>query len=532
MIVVGYLRLSRDEDKENYSSIESQQDIIREYAKKHNWKVSKFYIDDNYSGYTFNRPAFNELIEDVENDRVDIIIAKDLSRIGRHNAKMLLFIESIQQKGKRILLPEEGRGYDSNNDDDEILGIKTWYNERYVKDISRKIKSNMRAKQKKGELVMGNHYGYLKDEKNKAKLYVDENIRPIIELIFKLYIDGLGYKKICDVLNEKKYLTPSQYLKERHANNGRVFKNTVSDKWQTHNIQRIIQNPLYAGTLTTHKKENKHVKGKQQLVNKEDNFVFEDHHELIISKEDFMLAQNINKKRVSIKEQNGIQYSNYKNNSKYDYIFSSFIYCGDCGYSMTGLNLRKKPKVTRGYNCVQYTKYGLNRCINHAIKEDELLMSFKNYLIDKRDKFLDMLNSYNFEESKKDINKKLNVYKKELSNIEEELKILFNQKIKDLIRESNEEFKRIIESSYEQLENDKKNKIKELTFKIKDLEKKNEEEMKIKLKTTIDIFNNIINKDKPERKHLELILNKITIFKDGSIEVELKPDIKELTEDK
>ncbi len=126
MNVVGYVRLSRDEDKENYSSIEAQKEIIIEYAKRFNWEISGMYIDDNYSGYTFDRPDFRRMKEDIENGRIDIIIAKDISRIGRHNAKTLLFIEEVQLMGKRILLPEEGGGYDSEADDDDILGIKTW----------------------------------------------------------------------------------------------------------------------------------------------------------------------------------------------------------------------------------------------------------------------------------------------------------------------------------------------------------------------------------------------------------------------
>ncbi|KNY26880.1 recombinase family protein [Pseudobacteroides cellulosolvens] len=535
MNVVGYVRLSRDEDKENYSSIVAQKEIIIEYAKKLNWEICRMYVDDNYSGYTFDRPAFNRMKEDIENGKVDVIIAKDISRIGRHNAKTLLFIEYVQTNGKRLVLPEEGSGYDTESDDDDILGIKTWYNERYVKDISKKIKANMHIKQRKGELVMGNLYGYIKDPNNKSKLYIDENIRPIIQLIFKLYIDGLGYKKISDILNEKSYPTPSAYIKQKHAESGRVFKNLVSDLWQTHNIQRIVQNDLYIGTLWTHKKQNKKIGGKQEKVKKEEQYCFENHHEAIISKEDFELAQQINNKRRSLIDYSGKSFSNvkatYKGNAKYDYIFSSFVFCGDCGFAATGKNLGRKPKVIRGYECTQYAKYGLQRCVSHNVWEDKLLFFFKEFLKEIKNQYEEYLKTFNFEQSRKNVTESLNRLQKELKVTNEELKILLNQKIKDIIKETNAEFREIIEDSYSQLENDKKARINELTIKIEELKRVGNKDIEKKIQTAIDKFDSIIESERPDRKVIEMILDRILIYHDKTIEFKLLVDISELTYD-
>ncbi len=533
MNVVGYVRLSRDEDKENYSSIEAQKEIIIEYAKRFNWEISGMYIDDNYSGYTFDRPDFRRMKEDIENGRIDIIIAKDISRIGRHNAKTLLFIEEVQLMGKRILLPEEGGGYDSEADDDDILGIKTWYNERYIKDISRKIKANMRIKQKKGELVMGNLYGYTKDPFNKSKLNIDEKIKPVIQLIFKLYLDGLGYKKICDILNEKCYPTPSQYIKQRHADNGRVFKNSVSDFWQTYNIQRIIQNDLYIGTLWTHKKQNKRIGGKQEKVLKEQQYCFQNHHEAIISKEDFELAQHIKCKRRNLSEYNGKGFSNvkatYKGNSKYHYLFSSFVFCGDCGFAVTGKNLGKKSNVIRGYECTRYAKYGLQRCFSHNLWEDKLLFLFKEFLKAVKAQYEEYLKNYNIEQNRKNVEESLSRFQKELNITNEELKILLDQKIKDVIKEANMEFRNIIENNYLKLENEKKVKIRELSGKIEELKRINDRDIEKKIQTAIDIFNVIIESERPERKTIEMVLDRIYIYKDKTIEFKLMVDISELT---
>ena len=139
----GYCRLSRDEDKENYSSIEEQKRIIKDYASSRNWNIKDedFYIDDNVSGYTFNRPEFSKMIEKVKGGKIDVVIAKDLSRIGRNNGKVLVLIDEFKNMQKNLILVSEmGGSYDVLNDRDDTIGITTWFNERYVKDCSRKNK--------------------------------------------------------------------------------------------------------------------------------------------------------------------------------------------------------------------------------------------------------------------------------------------------------------------------------------------------------------------------------------------------------
>ena len=135
----GYCRLSRDEDKENYSSIEEQKRIIKEYVSSRNWIINDkdFYIDDNVSGYTFNRPEFTKMLEKVKGGKIDVVIAKDLSRIGRNNGKVLVLIDEFKDMQKNmILVSEMGGTYDVQNDRDDTIGITTWFNERYVKDCS------------------------------------------------------------------------------------------------------------------------------------------------------------------------------------------------------------------------------------------------------------------------------------------------------------------------------------------------------------------------------------------------------------
>ena len=178
---------------------------------------------------------------------------------------------------------------------------------------------------------MGNYYGYVKDKEDVTKLYVDEEIRPVIELIYKLYIEGLGRKKICDILNSKyNYPTPSVYYMRKHLERGRIYKHSVQEQWSTYMISNILNNDVYTGTLRTHKKKTVSIRGRAIKLPDEEHFVFENHHEAIISKETFELAQNIRKRKAKSKTTAGTR--------KRNYAFSGLIRCGDCGFGVSRYN--------------------------------------------------------------------------------------------------------------------------------------------------------------------------------------------------
>ena len=257
MIVAGYCRLSRDEDNENFISIEEQKRIIQDYAKSRNWILTDddFYIDDNVSGYTFNRPAFSKMMEKVKGGEIDVVIVKDLSRIGRHNGRVLVLIDEFKNMQKNLIaVSEMGGTYDVLNDRDDLIGITTWFNERYVKECSKKTRDHMYSKQKSGRLIMGNYYGYEKVFKDDIPmLYVIDEIRPAIELVFKLYLEeGYGFQKISEILNTKyNFPTPSEYYKMKHSERGRIYKHKVQDAWTKDMVSNILKNEVYTGTLVT-----------------------------------------------------------------------------------------------------------------------------------------------------------------------------------------------------------------------------------------------------------------------------------------
>ena len=185
MSVVGYVRLSRDENKKNYSSIENQKMIIENYAKENGMHIDEWFEDDGVSGFSLERPAFSQIVDRIEKD-IDVVIAKDVSRIGRHNAKVLLFIEHIKELGKKLILIDDS--YDSTvESDDDILGIKTWFNERYVKDASKKVKRVIQEKQKMGTLIINAPFGYcIRMNNHEKKIEVIEEEAEIIRRIFDI----------------------------------------------------------------------------------------------------------------------------------------------------------------------------------------------------------------------------------------------------------------------------------------------------------------------------------------------------------
>ncbi len=522
MTVVGYCRLSRDEDKENYSSIEEQKRIIIDYAKTRNWNISDFYIDDNVSGYTFNRPEFTEMIEKVKGGKIDAVIVKDLSRIGRNNGRVLVLIDDFKNMQKNLIAVSEMSGsYDVLNDRDDMIGITTWFNERYVKECSKKTRDHMYSKQKSGRLIMGNYYGYEKVFKDDIPmLYVIDEIKPVIELIFKLYIeDGYGFQKISEIVNTKyNFPTPSEYYKMKHLEQGRVYKHKVQDKWTKDMVSNILKNEVYTGTLVTHKKKSINIRGKIVKLPREEHFVFENHHEPIISKEMFEIAQELRKKKYKQNTSGA--------NKKHNYYFSGMCVCNECGSGMSGVIIKRKVRE-KGYDCSKYRQYGVRVCHCHEIKEKDILIHLKEFLKFTKQKYLIEINAIKLEQKHKIGNDKFKLQNK-LNILNEEYKMLINQKIKEMAFCNNPMQREIIENTYKELESEKMQSITYLQEAIQNDKKKNLEQKKQQLKTSLEYFDEIINAKEPSRIMLQMIIDKICICRDKTIIFKLKTDINKL----
>ena len=523
LIISAYARLSRDEDKENYSSIEEQIRMIKEYAGAKGWYIAdkNIYIDDNVSGYTFNRPAFRRMLEDLDEDVIDVVVAKDLSRIGRNNGKVLTLIDDFKKANKNLILVSEMGGvYDVQNDRDDTIGITTWYNERYAKDISRKTRANMLSKQKTGRLIMGNYYGYEKVfEDGIPKLYVVEELRGAIELIYKLYVEnGLGRKRITDILNSNKYNypTPSVYYQRKHLERGRVYKQKVQELWSTDMVKNILETDVYCGNLRVHKKRTITIRGRVAKLPEEEHFVFENHHEAIISKEMFELAQGLKVKRVK----------NKTTKTKRDYIFGGMCQCGDCGGGVSGTFIRRKGE--KGYECTDYRRYGIARCKIHETLEKDILIHLKEYLKLLKVAYEDEIKKIKLDNTsnKRKINREK--LEREYNLLTEEYKLLLSQKIKDLVQITSLEQREMVENAYKDLENSKQSQIISLKETLTKDDERILEDKEKKIKSALDIFDEIINTNEPSKYLLNSIIDKIVLYNDKTIEFILKGDIKRL----
>lgn len=400
-----------------------------------------------------------------------------------------------------------------------LCGITTWINERYVKETSRKVRDALHDRLKKGVYIPGPRYGYIKGPN--GTLTVNEEVREAVQTVFNLYEEGYGTTAIAKKFNvEYDFKNPSIVEAERFKRDNkdhRDIRRSVREYWETDMINKIIKDETYTGTLVTHKKELQGIHGKRvKIFDKEENYRFENHHEAIISKEQFDRVQKILKERAE-------KTSSYKK-GKYYYIFGGFIRCGECGAAGTGFFKRGK----KYYECINYAKYRSIRCIYNAVSEEYLLENFRIFLKDLKKQYKDILKSMKLEQPKeksKDNRKKLEV---KLERLKQEYKTMQTQKIKELSKAETEQEEELIENTYSELIKSKYKEIQE-TIEIIDKYKDLSANEKIKkIKTAIEYFDDIIKTEVPSKQVIAQVLDKIVLTKNKNIEFKLKMNIDEL----
>lgn len=537
--VAIYARLSKD-DGSRYSSIEAQIQLAKEYIKvlAEKYNISEddievvIYVDDNVSGFIDieDRPDFNRMLEDIKRGKINIIIAKDLSRIGRKNGLTQMLLEEWKRHNiNLILLQEMGKVFNLLEDDDELIGLSGWWNERYIKTLSKNVTLGMNVKQRSGRLIQGPKYGYIK--RPGGKLIVNEEVRDAIETIYNLYESGLGMRAICAKLNtEYDFLTPSEVIEktinEREADKDeelrRPYKKKVKRLWDMYMVSRILQDDLYIGVLRTHKAKSIGIKGPAVKVPLDEQYIFENHHDAIISVEQFNRVQEIIKKRHK-------QTSSYRR-GKNEYIFGGFIRCAECGYGGTGL-LRTRSKrpgyvPKKSYECSMYRKYGSSRCYSHNIKEEYILDNFKLLLKNLRKEYKQILDDMSLNTIKQKSKANKEKMERELKQLKKEYKMITEQKIKQMV--TNPDGKDIIEETFKAIEEEKLAKIQGITATLDRLNDENIERKKQKVKKAIDYFDEIINADIPSKELLNNVLKEIKIYHDKTVQFELKVGIDKL----
>lgn len=361
-----YLRLSRDDgDKEESNSITGQRELLRDYiSQRPEFREYAVRVDDGFSGSTFERPSFQAMIEDVKAGRTDCIIVKDLSRFGRNYLDAGEYIEKIFPfLGVRFIAVNDN--YDSLGDkkasDDLIIPFKNLINEAYCRDISVKIRSQLEIKRKNGQFL-GSFaaFGYMKDERNKNKLVVDQYAADIVRDIFKWKLEGVSPQDIADALNKLGVLSPMEYKRSLGMKYTTSFKTNTQATWSAGTVIRILKNPIYTGVLVQGKETTPSYKVHKRVTKAESEWtVIEDSHEPIVSKIDFDSVQKVLKCDTRRSP-----------DGKAVQLFSGMVFCGDCGASMVRKTVPAGGKKYVYYVCSAHKQN--KSCSPHRMRDTAL----------------------------------------------------------------------------------------------------------------------------------------------------------------
>jgi len=357
-----YCRLSKDDDdvQGDSESIKTQKAMLSQYAAEHNFFVVETYVDDGYSGLNFERPNFNRMIDDVEDGKIDIVITKDLSRLGRDHLKVGYFTE-IYFPTKRIRYIAVNDNVDTANNNNDIAALKNVMNEFYSRDNSRKIRSSIKARAKAGLYRSAfNPIGYRKAPDNHNRLIVDDETAWTVRKIFELAAQGWGAHRIRTHFEKEQVPCPSWFLHQRGEKRyDKRFENPTNKYMWSHTvISNIIKNPLYLGHMVMCKSETVFKVGLQVKNPTEKQIMVESTHEPLVSQEVFDLANEKIKSRRREDASGNVS------------IFSGLIKCGTCGKAMSQrFWARDRHKI---FVCGTYAGFGTDKCTDHRIFYEDL----------------------------------------------------------------------------------------------------------------------------------------------------------------
>ena len=464
-ITALYCRLSRDDELSGESnSITNQKSILSKYAKENNFQNIKFFVDDGYSGTTFTRPAFMEIMELAEQGKIGTIIVKDHSRLGRNRLVVgqLLEEDFVRLNIRYIAIMDN---IDSSKGLNDFLPIQDWFNEMHAKNTSQKVRAVLKNKGESGISLVNNvPYGYKKDENDKTKWLVDETSAEIVKEIFSLFIQGHGTFEIARILRERKILTPSEYNASISTNSN---NQEYQYKWCGTTVAGILDRQEYIGDTVNFKSTTRSYKDKTRVnLPKEDRKIFKNTHEPIIDEYTWNIAKQLRNNRKK------------RAKSGKKSIFSGLLFCNDCGKKMyfqsPVVDLRNKDH----YRCSSY-KHDTSACSSHYISDDALqsivlenIQRVISYMKDYEDLFIQEQLAKSTQDELKQISKN----KKELEKAKNriiEIDSLFMHIYEDNVsgKISDDRFRKL-SFNYDKEQQELKIKIEQLSKDIENTEKK------------------------------------------------------------
>ena len=353
-----YIRLSKEDENEGPSeSVTNQKSLLDEFVKKHRLAVYDVYVDDGWSGTNFDRPDFQRMIGDIEAGKVNMVITKDLSRLGRDYIMTGHYMERyFPEKRVRYISLLDGIDTGVESTANDITPFRAIMNDMYAKDISRKIKSVKRDKQRKGQFIGGKPvYGYKMHLTEKNKIVVDEEAAVVVRRIFAMALDGMSCRKIAAKLNEEGVPTPAAYAGLPVPNPG-----PYTGLWSSERISEMLQNETYIGNMVQGRSVKISYKSKKCLKQDRENWVVvEGTHEPLIDTETFQKVRML------------VDSRRHTRSRTYDFLLKGMIFCHECGYPLAVLNRKNAAGedvlyfVCRTYQ--RFTRAGVCTC--HSIKE-------------------------------------------------------------------------------------------------------------------------------------------------------------------
>ena len=518
--IAGYARISVDEelDRDNVS-IENQKSILSDFVKTHfpNSTLT-FFEDRDRSGYTFEqREGYQEMRRGLMRHKYDILIVKDFSRFSRRNSRGLVELEDLRDAGVRII--SIGDNIDFPNDDDWLkIQFQFLINEMPVTDTSKKVRSVVKRRQEEGRWLCAAPYGYILNKQQVFEVVPTE--AEVIRTIFRLYLDGWGYKKIANYLTDNNVPTPRMSECERRAAAGEPVRRKTKAAWAIVTVQGILDNDFYIGTLRQGKFTRAKINGTDRKLDESEHRVFEHHHQEIIDYRTFATVRALRESRST---------NNYRGVKVNDNVYSGLLVCGDCGSPMFAMS---RSDLAPAYTCGTYHRRGLKGCTSHHIRVETLDALVKDYVRKVRDNSSTMLERLNADLEKEQTD--IAETKRTEENLEallldkqEELKATKRQRIRDIMKHPEQEA--LLDETYDELEAELTQRIAGIQHQIEFASDKRNTIIRINrvAKTAIDVFHDILEKPTLDRNDLNLMIEKIRVYEDH-IEVQLKADIDSL----
>lgn len=512
-----YIRLSQeDKDKKYESDSESvinQKELLRGYVKNNNFNLVKEYVDDGYSGTDFERPGFQSMLEDINNKKINCVIVKDLSRLGRDHVMTGYYIETFfpENNIRFISILESYDSFKNQASNDSSTFIIAC-NDYYSKQNSIKIRNVLNEKRKNGKFVGSLPcFGYMRDPLDKGHLIPNPDTASIVKKIFKWRSDGIGPTEIANRLNRANVITPSGYKKTNYSS--RLIDR---DNWNISTVKKILTNRVYAGDLVQHTQTKVSYKSKKKITLDEKLWIIvENTHEPLVDKDTFNYVNTLRKRNTR-------NYEIKTNREKR--LLEGKLFCKECKNRLTVLYRKKQDYWS--VNCNRYSRDPVRgRCYSHFYPynylEEQVLEQINKYISKLiRELNIKELNDEVVKSIHKEttnIDKIVKEFQIEKEKITGRLKTLYNDRCDGVISAD----------TYRELASEFEQKLKQINEKIED---QNVKKYKIKNKTNIlpdytKKIKKLLDLNKPKKELIDTLVDKIVIDKDRNITICFKYDI-------